>query len=86
MADLIVGTVRQGNAEKIKQELSKAAQAEETQVEAKKFIPLLLAVLNGSRAPSLADDPALDYDDAAEVLFLMERLEGYPSRRDAPNT
>ncbi|MCI5167247.1 MAG: tetratricopeptide repeat protein, partial [Candidatus Electrothrix sp. GM3_4] len=76
LADLIVGTVRRGNARKIKQELSKAAQAEETQVEAKNFIPLLLAVLNGSRDPALADDPALDYADAAEVLFLMERLEG----------
>jgi hypothetical protein len=35
---------------------------------------LLLAVLNGSRDAALADDPALDYDDAAELLFLMERL------------
>ncbi|MCW5211021.1 hypothetical protein VU03_04795 [Desulfobulbus sp. N3] len=31
---------------------------------------------NGFREPALADDPALKYADAAEVLFLMERLEG----------
>jgi hypothetical protein len=37
---------------------------------------LLLAVLNGSRDAALADDPALDYDNAAELLFLMERLGG----------
>jgi hypothetical protein len=32
------------------------------------------AILNGSRDLALADDPALDYGDAAEVLFLIERL------------
>ncbi|MGZ3300534.1 MAG: hypothetical protein ACXWO3_06485, partial [Isosphaeraceae bacterium] len=39
--------------------------------------PVLLAlraILAGSRDPALADDPALDYDDAAEILLLLERL------------
>jgi hypothetical protein len=31
-------------------------------------------VLNGSRAPALADDPALDAADAADMLGLIERL------------
>jgi hypothetical protein len=35
----------------------------------------MVAILNGSRDPALADDPALDYADAAEVLFLIDRLE-----------
>ena len=30
--------------------------------------------LNGSRDQALGDDDALYYADAAEVLFLMERL------------
>jgi hypothetical protein len=30
--------------------------------------------LNGSRDPALADDPALDYADAADMLCLIERL------------
>jgi hypothetical protein len=30
--------------------------------------------LRGSRDPALADDPALDYTDAAEVALLVERL------------
>ena len=34
----------------------------------------LQAILRGSRDPSLADDPALDYDDAAEVQLLLERV------------
>ena len=36
----------------------------------------VIMVLNGSRDVALADDPALDPFDAAEVLFLMERLGG----------
>jgi hypothetical protein len=30
--------------------------------------------LNGSRDPALADDPALDDADAADMLCLIERL------------
>ncbi|MBD1915386.1 MULTISPECIES: tetratricopeptide repeat protein [Cyanophyceae] len=40
----------------------------------KQLIQAIAFILNGSRDPALADDPALDYDDAAEVLFLIERL------------
>ncbi|MGB5685157.1 MAG: hypothetical protein WBM35_05055 [Candidatus Electrothrix sp.] len=40
------------------------------------MIQLLQDIISGSHNPALADDPALDYVDAAEVLFLMERLEG----------
>ncbi|HUT11910.1 MAG TPA: tetratricopeptide repeat protein, partial [Thermoguttaceae bacterium] len=40
---------------------------------AKALIPALQAVLAGNRDPALADDPNLDYDDAAELLLLLER-------------
>jgi hypothetical protein len=30
--------------------------------------------LRGSRDPALAENPALDYDDAAEVQLLLENL------------
>jgi hypothetical protein len=39
-------------------------------------IRAVVTILNGSRDPALADDPALHYGDAAEVLFLLERLGG----------
>ncbi len=35
----------------------------------------LLAVLRGERDPALAADPELDYDDAAELLLLLERVQ-----------
>ena len=41
----------------------------------KYLVQALMAVLNGARDPSLADNPALYHVDAAEVLWLMERLE-----------
>ena len=41
----------------------------------KKLMQAVLTILSGSRDPALADDPALDYDDAAEILFLIARLE-----------
>jgi len=34
----------------------------------------MVDILNGAHDPALADDPALDYADAAEVLFLIHRL------------
>ena len=36
--------------------------------------PHLLAFLDGSRDLALANDPALDYDDAAELILLLEQL------------
>ncbi|MBE7381029.1 MAG: tetratricopeptide repeat protein [Leptolyngbya sp. SIO1E4] len=40
----------------------------------KQFIQTVVAILNGSRDVTLADDMAIDYSYAAEILFLMERL------------
>ncbi|MBK8455394.1 MAG: tetratricopeptide repeat protein [Thiofilum sp.] len=39
------------------------------------FIPKLREIISGSRDKSLAEDEALDYDDAVELLLLLEQLE-----------
>lgn len=36
------------------------------------------AIFNDARDPALADDPALNYADAAEILFLLVRLDPQP--------
>ena len=41
---------------------------------AKLFMQAITAILTGSPNPALADNPALTYDDAAEILFLIDRL------------
>jgi len=40
------------------------------------LIPVLQAILAGSRDPKLAEDPDLDYDDVVEILLLLESLGG----------
>jgi len=42
----------------------------------KKLMQAVVTILNGSRDTALADDLDLYYGDAAEVLFLIERLGG----------
>jgi hypothetical protein len=46
----------------------------------KQLMQVIIAILNGSCDSALADDPVLDYDDAAEILFLIERLGQSGSR------
>jgi len=41
-----------------------------------RLIHNLQAIVSGSRDPALASDPGLDFDDAAEVRLLLERLGG----------
>jgi hypothetical protein len=40
------------------------------------FAPALLAILEGSRDPALAANPALFYADAVELTLLLEQLGG----------
>jgi tetratricopeptide (TPR) repeat protein len=44
------------------------------------FITALQAITAGSRESSLAEDPVLDYTEAAEVLLLIEALESADRR------
>lgn len=44
----------------------------------KPLISALQAVLRGSRDPALAADPDLNYNDAAELLLLLESLAAHP--------
>jgi tetratricopeptide (TPR) repeat protein len=41
---------------------------------AQALVPKLHAILHGDRRPALAEDPALDYDDAVELQLLLEGL------------
>jgi len=55
-------------------QLIELRQAPELPAYIKPVLAALTAILAGSRDPALADDPDLDYDDAAELLLLLERL------------
>lgn len=62
-----------GDTSKLDQYLSQPL-GEGTPPWARVVFPKVLAVLCGERDPALAADPALDYDDAAELLLLLEAL------------
>jgi tetratricopeptide (TPR) repeat protein len=62
-----------GGTSELEQYLSQPL-GEDTPPWARVVFPKLLAVLRGERDPALADDPALDYDDAVELRLLLERL------------
>lgn len=62
-----------GDTSELEQYLSRPL-GEDTPPWARAMFPKLLAVLRGERDPALAADPELDYDDAAELLLLLEVL------------
>jgi tetratricopeptide (TPR) repeat protein len=62
-----------GDTSQIEQYLSQPLE-EDVPAWVKIVFPKLLAVLHGERDPALADDPALDYDDAVELQLLLEAL------------
>jgi tetratricopeptide (TPR) repeat protein len=76
LIEQIIKVIQQGEQEEPLQFLAQASQAEDTPDWLRVFAPKILNILQGSRDKALGDDPALYYADAAEVLFLIERLGG----------
>ncbi|MGB5914973.1 MAG: tetratricopeptide repeat protein, partial [Phormidesmis sp.] len=73
LADQVWAMVQQDEVEAAQQGLGELVEDAEMPEWYKRCAAKLLAVLNGSRDSAL-EDSELDYDDAAEVLFLMARL------------
>ena len=61
--------------EEVKKHLDEVAKDPKIPDEGKLLISKLQTVLTGSREKELASDPDLNYIDAAEILFLLEKLE-----------
>ncbi len=61
--------------EEVKKHLDEVAGDPKIPAQGKLLISKLKSILSGSREKELASDPGLDYIDAAEVLFLLEKLE-----------
>lgn len=76
LAEQIFGTVQQGGVKEARQYLEQIISNAQMPDWYKLSATHYLAVLNGSCDKTLGDDPALNFADAAEVLFLIERLGG----------
>ncbi|MFN8488541.1 MAG: hypothetical protein U0350_13155 [Caldilineaceae bacterium] len=76
LVDEVLGLLAQQKIDEVNALFQELGSDSETPDLIKQLIQAMLSIFNGSRDPALADDPALDYDDAAEILFLLERLGG----------
>jgi hypothetical protein len=71
---LIADALRQGNTAAVTQALTQLSAAADTPPWLQVMLPKLHAILHGNRNPALTDDPVLYYQDAAELLLLLEKL------------
>lgn len=74
LIDDVLGLLAQQQADEVQSLFAKLTNNPKEPVSLKQLIQAMVAILNGSRDPALADDPALNFAAAAEVLFFMERL------------
>jgi tetratricopeptide (TPR) repeat protein len=73
---LMAQAIRDGGEAEALQGLEELGSRPDTPSYLEAVIPRLQAVLGGDRDPALAEDPELDYDDAAELQLLLETLAG----------
>jgi tetratricopeptide (TPR) repeat protein len=66
--------MQENKTEEMEKLLAELENDSETHPLLKILIAKLKAIIGGSREPELAADPELHYTDAAEILFLLERL------------
>ena len=78
LVDHVLGLLAQQQVDEIQSLFEQLTSDPDASDSLKQLIQAVVAILNGSRDPALADDPALYYADAAEVLFLLHRLSPPP--------
>ena len=75
LADSVFQMVQASQLEQAKTELNQLIGSADQTGWSKSFLKAVQVVLDGSRDRKLADDINLNYSRAAEILFLIERLE-----------
>ena len=76
LVEHVVGLIAQKKVDEIEPLFNELMNDPSSSDSRKAIIQAMIKILNGSGDKALGDDPALNYADAAEVLFLIERLEG----------
>ena len=74
LVEHVVGLVSQQKIGEIQSLFNQLANDPSADDSIKSLMQTIITILNGSRDKALGDDSALYYADAAEVLFLIERL------------
>ncbi|MCG2750183.1 MAG: hypothetical protein L6365_21950 [Desulfobulbaceae bacterium] len=81
LVDQVLSLAQQRKVDEINELFNQLNDNPDTPDSIKQLLGAVIALVNGSGDPALADDPALYYADAAEILFLLERLAGWVNRR-----
>lgn len=76
LCEAICQQVQGGQAAEAQEQLQQFEVAPDFPDQLRPLLPALQAIVAGSRDPALAEAPEFSYDTAAEVLWLIERLEG----------
>lgn len=74
VTNYIVFAVAGGSGEMAKQQIEKTLENPKTTERSKAYLTALIQVVEGARDPKLADHPDMTFDEAAEVLVLMDAL------------
>jgi tetratricopeptide (TPR) repeat protein len=74
LCDELLTAVKAGRPAEFRAELDQLDGESDNPAYLNPVLVALRAILAGNRDPALADDPALDFDDAAEIHLLLERL------------
>jgi tetratricopeptide (TPR) repeat protein len=74
LVDVVLGLIAKQQLEEMQSLLSQLANDPDTQDSRKHLIQAVFAILNGSRDSTLAESPALDYHDSAEILYLLQQI------------
>ena len=70
----VLGLISQQQVDEIAPLLGRLANNPDATDSLKQLMQAVVTILNGFRDAALADHPALGFDDAAEILFFIERL------------
>ncbi len=71
----VLQAIQQQDTEKVEQAILQLLEQEGWQ-KYKTYLHTLQAILTGDRNPTLAEDETMDYDDVAELKWLLEQLAG----------
>jgi tetratricopeptide (TPR) repeat protein len=74
LVEHVIGLIAQKKVDEIEPLFNELMNDPSSSDSRKVIIQAMIKILNGSRDRALGDDPTLNYADAAEVLFLIERL------------
>ena len=75
MVNNVIQLLQEEKQEVAAQLLAAVANDEEAGTSLRKLAANVQAVFTGGRDTAMAGDPALDFDDAAELLLLLELLD-----------